>query len=187
VNALADKSGTPLTRQHQFPIYIDHAEYRRRVEVEHGKGKGPLAGLKYGLDVIEQVQPHNTKPNPRADPLWHVHRFSNADKHRELTAFWTPPGVGSMDVRVAPASTVIREREETTTLPQWEPNREYEMLRLRFDRPYPTEVRVEANVSVDPLFATPPFGGEPGLAIEIGLFDEARVHVSMVLDLFKAL
>lgn len=98
VTALADASGVPITTQHQFPIYASRQQYSQKVgTVREARQRGPLGGLVHGLALMEQLQPYRLEPEPRTDPLWHVHRFSNADKHREVAGFLGIPA-GSVQI-----------------------------------------------------------------------------------------
>ncbi len=92
VTALVDASPTQLTTSHQFPIFTDAALYASKVGSKtEALSDGPLRGVTHGLAIVEGWQPYYTKPDPRTDPLWGIHRFSNADKHRQPAIFGLAP------------------------------------------------------------------------------------------------
>jgi len=186
VTALVDASGAQLTMQHQFPIFIDRRAYRNKVgTAQAAKPGGPLAGIIHGLDIIEQLQPYHSQPNPRSDPLWSIYRFSNADKHREAATFLAEPG-GSIQVSNFGDSALL-EQEVISQFTSWPPDEECVIHRLRFSRPYPQDLHAEVPTRPDLSFHTSAFGGEPEHAVDIGSFRLVCKYVGMATDLFERL
>ncbi len=180
ITALADASGTPLTTRHQFPIFNTEGGYSARVT---RKKDGPLQGIVHGNTLIDTLQPYKLKPNPRADPLWHIHRFSNADKHREPIAFLAIPH-GSFKIRF---NGVRVETEEFTEITNWSPNEEYVISRMRFDPPRARNLRVDGPMQLEVIFTTPAFETEPAHSVGLTELRESCDHVAMVIDAFKLL
>ena len=71
---------------------------------------------------------------------------------------------------------------------EWIPNIEYEIARLRFDKPYPAKLPVKFKVSVQIFFGTPPFGQNlKGSRIDIDVMQEMCENVAKIVDQFKKL
>jgi hypothetical protein len=184
VTALVDASRVPLTRSHQFPIYLDPAKYARVVGTPARAQKGgPLHGIVHGLGLIEQVQPYKLQPDPRYDYLWHVHRFNNADKHREIATLLAVPS-GAMPIRY---NGTLVEKDEGIEITDWEPDKEMVIGRLRFDPPVATNLRVDGPVTVSYAFSIPPFDGEPVHSIVGPLVRQSCAYVRQVAESFKLL
>ena len=131
-------------------------DYRAKVGSPHALNKnGPLRGIQHGADLIERLQPYKCEGDPHADPLWHIHRFSNADKHRQIAA--TLPLLGAGSIRIAHGSTIIG-RWQPDELPLWTAEQEYEVGRLQFAPPYPlaSQFGVEGKVAAEVAFGTAP-------------------------------
>jgi hypothetical protein len=182
VTALADASQTKLSTNHQFPIYLDAGLYRKHVGTAD-RPKGPLSGIKHGLTLIEQWQPYRTQPDPRTAPLWGIHRFSNADKHREPATFGAIP-VGSF--KMGYSGTII-ERDMPEELPAWTPGQELKVGRIRFDPPRAENLRAEGQVALDVRFVTPPFGKDADLTITLRSLPFLVRDIEILLDLFGQL
>lgn len=182
ITALADASQTKLSSKHQFPIFLDARDYRNQVGTRESP-KGPLRRIKYGLTLIEQCQPYHTKPDPRTAPLWGIHRFSNADKHREPAAFGAIP-VGSVTMLY---SGTLVEKDMPEDLPRWTPGQELKMGRIRFDPPRAENLRAEGKIAVDIRFVTPPFGGDADLSITLRSLPFLIRDIAILLDLFSKL
>lgn len=187
VTALADASGVRVTTKHQFPIFDILCDYERVIGTAGAlKERGPLAGIGFGVDLIEQLQPYHRQPDPHADPLWHVHRFSNADKHREISAYM--PMLGAGQVRLLAHDGTVVEMWQPRTLPRWSPEQEYEVGRYRFQAPFPSQVSAQTQMAVSVHFGTRAFGRDPeGHAIDVQILGECCDHVAMVIDLLELL
>jgi hypothetical protein len=188
VAALIEASNAALTTQHQFPIFAREAEYLKKVGPPTAtKPNGPLGGICYGAHLIESLQPYKRQPNPKADQLWAVHRFSNADKHRQLaTRVDIPLTEGADPIEFMHDGTLV-ERVDFEEVSDWTPDGEHEIGRLRFD-PMPTYLKPNSNLPVGILFTTGPFGNEPDTpAIEVRSLRETCEYVGTVVDLFETI
>lgn len=185
VTTLVDDSGATLRNKHQFPIYVDQTAYEKAVgNATSALKDGPLRDVTRGLREIWEVQPFNRKPQPEADPLFVVQRFSNADKHRVIAAFM--PFLGGITGKFDIGEVV--EQQQVPPPADLETNREYEVERFRFAAPYPPKVTFNADVSVRVHFGTPAFGQHlVGHAVSIEMLKATCDHVAMVTNLFKAL
>ncbi len=187
VTALVDATpGLALGTMHQFPASNDPTIYANTTwRPGERVGRGVLSGITPGLPMIERLQPYHTQPDPGADPLYQLNRFSNADKHREIFGFMPTLEPGTVDIIVPETATVIE-----TTQPS-QPNRvgdDYEIGRIRFAPPYPTQIRAEAKLAVTPLFSVEPFGNDPhGMALDLPTFAHIGEHVRLITDLFKTI
>jgi hypothetical protein len=185
VTELAEASNTPLTNKHQFPIYRDKKVYKTSVgTVSASISSGPLKGIKHGLGLIEQLQPYHLKPNPRQDPLWHIHRFSNADKHRQVAAMLPIPEPGQVDIKF---NGTLVEKDELERIDGWDPTREVKIARLRFDPPIARNLRTEGKIAMNVWFHTGPFRREPAHGIDLGVLRKTCDHVALVVEQFKTL
>ena len=184
VTSLADASGAKLTTRHQFPISIDPNAYRATAgTLTEAVRNGPLSGITYGLGLVEQLQPYHIKPEPRADYLWQIHRFSNADKHRALSAF-IPIPTGS-ELELSHDGDLIEEIEPDIQ-PPWNTDLEIELIKIRFARP-PSHVHATAKSSILVHFGTPGFGSEEGQAMDLPMVEATCEHVRMVVALFEGI
>jgi hypothetical protein len=186
--ALVEASGAKVTRSHQFPIFDDVQPYRATVGSPHALNKkGPLHGIQHGADLVERLQPYKREDDPHADPLWHIHRFSNADKHRQVAAALPLLGAGS--IRIVHGSTIIG-RWQPDELPLWAAEQEYEVGRLRFALPYPlaSELGVDGKIAVEVAFGTAPIRSEKqGHAVKLPVLGDCCDHIATVLDRFGRL
>ncbi|HUY47587.1 MAG TPA: hypothetical protein VMV92_17940 [Streptosporangiaceae bacterium] len=186
VTGLADASRVELTAKHQFPIFTHRQDYEDKVGTDQtAKPNGPLAGITCGLGEVEQFQPYHRQPDPREDPLWHIHRFSNADKHREVAGFLVIPGG---DVRVVfPPGVIAAERKLIPKIMDWSPDKEYVIRSIRFDPPYPDprDFRIEAHVGVGTGFSTSAFSGKPEHAVHIYKLRESCDHIRLIVNTFE--
>jgi hypothetical protein len=184
VTALVDASGAKLSTKHQFPIYKDAAEYAAKVGTKtEALPNGPLGGITDGLTLIAEWQPYKTKPDPRTDPLWGIHRFSNADKHREPATFATVP-VGALKLAY---NGIVVESEPGLEITGWEPGDDVPVGRIRFDPPRAENLRAEGEVRLDVWFVTPAFRSDADLTIKLGNLPGVIQHVATMLDLFGQL
>jgi hypothetical protein len=182
VTALADASEAKLSSKHQFPIFLDARDYRHNVGTSD-KPKGPLRNIKHGLTLIEQWQPYHSKPDPRTSPLWGIYRFSNADKHREPATFGAiPVGAFTFDY-----SGTIVEKDIPEDLPDWAPDQEIEVGRIRFDPPRAEDLRAQGKISLDVRFVTPAFGDDADLTITLSSLPFLVSDIAVLLDLFGKL
>jgi hypothetical protein len=186
VPELARASGTLPTEQHEFPIFISREKYLAAVgDPAIGKKGRKLRGIVHGRDIIESLQPYHEQPDPKANLLWHVHSFSNADKHREITAFMPMPGAGTCSVE--PWDKVI-DCWSPPELPLWEPKQEFEVARFRFAVPVPTDIEAKANFTTYIRFGTGPVGQEfEGAAIDLEILAACCKHVGDIVSTFENL
>jgi hypothetical protein len=128
---LVEASEAKLSTKHGFPIFLDPGDYAAKVGSKtKAKAKGPLRHVTHGLATIADWQPYNTHGNPEADPLWGVHRFSNADKHRQLTAFAAVP-MGDLRLDSSTGSRIV-ERDLIEEISDWTPNDKLPLGNVRF-------------------------------------------------------
>ena len=132
-----------------------------------------------------RLQPYHLQPDPRGHPLWHLHRFSNADKHRQLSTYWPVPMDGRCSVSLNTDGVCVE--SHLTPPSEWEPDTEKEIIRYRFARPYPTYMKAEANLDLMVHFGTAAFGNELEHVIEAGVVSEIRHQVSTAIELFEEL
>lgn len=180
VTALADASGTPVTTHHQFPIFRTEEGYEARVA---SNLHGALQGISDGLILMRDLQPYKLQPEPRQDPLWHIHRFNNADKHREPVALLAIPS-GSIQLRY---NGIPVENEPVLEITDWSPDQEYVIHRIRFDPPRAYNLRAEGPIQLQVSFTTPPFPPEPAHTVTISQLSASCEHVAMIVDAFKML
>jgi hypothetical protein len=183
VTALAEASQTKLSSAHQFPIYLDAADYRAKVGSKTvANTHGPLRKVTHGLAVIEAWQPYYRKPDARTDPLWGIHRFSNADKHR-APSYYAPIPVGALQL----SYRGIPVEQEIVDEVEWAPNQEIPVGRIRFDPPRMEQLSVKPEVNLDVRFVTPAFGSDADLTIPLRAVGGIVQHVAKVLDSFRDL
>lgn len=182
--ALVEASGTPLTTSHQFPIFLDAARYASKVGTKtDALDNGPLRHVVHGLAVVEGWQPYHTKPDPRTDPLWGIHRFDNADKHRQPAVFGLVP-FGGFQIHFNGYKVEDDMLEEVT---DWKPGQEIPVGRIRFDPPRAENLRAEGRVSLNVLFITPPWLGDDDLTISLAALPGIVEHVGRLLESFRLL
>ena len=188
VTALVIASGAQLTTKHQFPIYRQEASYIKDVgPFGSPNPKGLLGNVTHGVGLIESWQPYKLQQqgvDPRDDPLWHVHRFANADKHREIAAFLPVP-VGAIDV--AYNGIKVKDDPVLTFPPNWSPDQEYIIHRMRFDPPDAYNLRATGRLTINAGFSTAPFGAEPLHAVAINKIRATCDHVAMLVNLFETI
>lgn len=185
VTELVRASNTTLTPKHQFPIYRNEAAYKAKVgSVGSPLATGPLGHVKYGDGLIESLQPYKAQPEPRSDPLWAVHRYSNADKHRQVAAAHLPPQPGELQIDF---NGTLVEKVDGGDNPNWRPGEEILMARLRFDPPVAFNLRTSGRVTVSVGFYTEAFGADPAQAINLFALGEVCDYLMKVVDLFGAL
>jgi hypothetical protein len=184
VTALVDASQADLTTSHQFPIFKDAALYAKTAGTKtDALPSGPLRNVVHGLSIVEGWQPYYTQPHPRTDPLWGIHRFSNADKHRQPAIFGLIP-VGSVQLRY---NGIKVEEDLVEEVPDWTPEQEIPLGRIRFDPPRAYNLRAEGNISLDVQFVTPPWQGDAELALPLRALPGVIERVSQIVDSFRYL
>jgi hypothetical protein len=178
-------SGATLGTQHQFPIYTSQVHYGEKVGTAAiANPRGPLGEINHGLKEIFDLQPFHKQPDPEGHRLALVQQFSNADKHRIISAVAPVPQAFSGMIEEGE----VLEEWKSPKLPEWKPNVEYEIARLRFAKPYPPTLTLNATVSVEIFFETPPFGRNvSGSRIDIGVLQEMCEDVAGIVDRFKKL
>jgi len=187
ITALVKKSDATLTRKHQFPIFDDCATYKRDVgNASEARKGGMLDGVRCGLQEIWDLQPFQ-RADPVDDPLFMINRFSNTDKHRMILEIWVNVGRTTISLH-APGGVIVEEVDCPVDI-DLEPNTKYEIVCVRFAKPYPPQARVEThspNVSV--IFGAPPFDRfKDGHMLEAPSLQAACDYVAQVVDAFKRL
>lgn len=181
---LVEASGAKLSTAHEFPVHLDPGDYAAKVGSKTvAKGKGPLRHIVHGLSVVEAWQPYNTKGDAEADPLWGVHRFSNADKHRQLAPFGLVP-VGRFGISY---NGIVVEEEFLDEVEDWKPDDEIPIGRIRFDPPRAYNLRAVGRVNVDVRFIAPRFGKEAQLSLKLANVPVVVESVAAVVDSFRDL
>ena len=164
-----------VTAKNEFPIFLDTARYKASVyDLKLGppalKKNGPLEGVgNPAAELFEELQPYHTQPDPSMTALWTIHQLSNSDKHRDLSLIITRLDAGS--VKLQHDGRIIGS-ELLPAAPDWSPEQEYEIKRVRFD-PLPTyisfappegaKVGGKAKVPINPAFGA---RHTPGVAIQ---------------------
>jgi hypothetical protein len=182
---LVSASGAMLEKKHQFPISTSLNHYTKWVGTTAlSVAGGPLGGITHGLKEIFDSQPFHKQPDPEGHRLALVQEFSNSDKHRIISDVAPVPAAFSGTIEEGK----ILEELLSPKLPEWKPNIEYEIRRLRFDKPYPAKLTVKSTVSVEIFFGTPPFGQNlKGSRIDIDVLQEMCENVAKIVDQFKKL
>ena len=184
---IAELAGDRLTTRHQFPISDDRDWYIKKVGTDScAVSDGWLGGIKRGLRDVWKLQPFQRGKDAEFDPLFSLNRFSNADKHRLVLAGTTVPA-GEGQVQLAADGRVV-EIDGGLDLENWRPNENFEISRIRFARPYPTQYHLKGQIAVEVFFFTPAFQNHArwqmlSLNALLGLHE----HVSKIVDTFKAL
>ena len=182
VTALLDRSGVTVTTQHSFPIFADAKLYAKKVGTATTALKGgALGGVTDGLGFIEQCQPYHRQGDAYLDPLWHIYRFNNADKHR-LPPFLLALPAG--EIKYGFRGNLV-EKVETEEVVNWTPDKEFEIARLRFDPPVMTNPHMEGPVTLHAGFLTPSIGTEPEHSISLSLLRKSCSHVATLVKLFE--
>lgn len=180
-------AGASVTTGHKFPIFDDPGKFRKTVYSPAGRPAlrkhGPLDGVLAGADLVEELHPYH-RPDPHSDPLWHVCRFSNADKHREITAF--SPWLSSSGISFEHDGTIVGDQKPAVP-PDGPPDQEYEALRVRFALPAPTYLRYKANFAIAPMFTTGAIGNKDPHGVGIEVFTDCCEHVDLAINLFSQL
>lgn len=188
VEELAVASGLGPSKERYFPIFESESAFRRRVLAPDGKTAkkhGPLEEIRAGLTEITRLQPYQRQPDPRGDPLWLIQRLSNADKHRELSAFRATFPTG--EVLVAPRERLIDTRPVQPPA-LWPREPEIEVARCRFSGPFPLEAHVKARVSIHVNFVAKPLPGErESVAADVGALEACHSHVEAIVRTFERL
>lgn len=181
---LVEASHAKLSTKHEFPIFLDRHDYAARVGTKtKAKAGGPLRHIVHGLSIVEAWQPYYAKSGPEADPLWGVHRFSNADKHRQLTPFGLVP-VGEFNIRY---NGIAVEKDFVKGVADWEPDEHIPIGRIRFDPPRAYNIHTVGGVNIDLRFLAPKFGKEKKLSLKLSNVLAVVASVSAVVDSFSHL
>jgi hypothetical protein len=167
VTVLVEASNTQLRRSHEFPIFTDAVRYAERVGTStQAKSGGPLHGIVHGLRLIEQVQPYHREPDPEADPLAHIHRFSNTDKHRQTLVLSERMEKPQLTFEFVPDVDPV----ERWFIPEWglAVDKDTKIAAFRFIKPYPTQVSVKPG-ELQPLLGAPEFPPQYPTGLLVGL------------------
>jgi hypothetical protein len=180
-------AGANLTQRHQFPIADDRNWYLKNVGTHAcAVANGLLGGIAHGLQEFWDLQPFQRGPDTEFDPLFSLNRFSNADKHHLILSGGTAPaGPGRVNLLANGKPIAI---DGGVDLGKWRPNENFEISRIRWATPYPTQYHLKGEITVEVFFLTPAFGKYPrwqmlSLNALLGLHE----HVSKIVDTFKAL
>lgn len=185
ITGLVDKSNFKLNSKHMFPIFLNPGDYAKVVgDNLNARTKGPLGGARHGLGLVEQLQPYHW-PSPRESPPWIIHRFSNADKHREVAATIPVPLPGE-GLNFVFTGTMV-ERAPVAEIPDWSPFNESLIHRMRFDPPIATDLHVEGPLRLMVTFHTAEFGTEPPCSVHGQVFEQLCDWVRTVLVQFGSL
>jgi hypothetical protein len=183
---LVEAGGAKLSTKHEFPIYLDPGDYAAKVGSKtKANVKGPLRHITHAWPRLPTGSRTTTQGNPETDPLWGIHRFSNADKHRQLTAFAFVP-TGELRLDSSTGSRIV-ERDEIEEITEWEPNDELPIGRVRFEPPDPGKIRAAGQVRLEVRFFTPRFGKENKLSLKLSTVPGLVDDVGKVIDSFKLL
>jgi hypothetical protein len=176
------QGGECCIASHQFPIFKDAALYASKVGTKtQALPNGPLREVVHGLTIVEGWQPYNATVDPRTDPLWGIHRFSNADKHRQPAIFGLVPA-GSFQIHFNGYKVEEDFVEEVT---DWTPDQDIPVGRIRFNPPRAENLRAEGNVRLNVLFVTPPWQGDAKLSIPLSVLPGIVDHVAKLLETFR--
>jgi hypothetical protein len=187
VVALAQASGTVPARKHQFPILDNAVTYQRRVGPPGAPKKdGPLGGVRYGAQLVEELQPYNRYPDPFASPLWDIRCFSNADKHRQISALASL--MAGCEIQISHGGRIMG-RCHSFALPR-ACEQEQEIWRVQFAPPYPSasEICAEGETAFAILFTTPAFDKmRHSAGIDVQLLPTYCDYVAQAVECFEAL
>lgn len=184
VARLVVRSGEALKHQ-QFPIFDSRTTYFDKF----GDPTAPkikdhsLKGVQDGLVEIESLQPYHRQGDCHQDPLWRIHRFSNADKHREISTMCTIPKRINLSLEPSPIETL-----DAADL-DWAPeSRSKEIRRVRFSKPYPSQLHFNRKISTEICFVLAALSTE-AVRPAIGTIDlrECCAKVESIIDLFAKL
>lgn len=187
-SALVRASGIDvLSTVHAFPVFTSRTKYDKQVVRAGVKRAGMLAGVTIGLDVVRRHQPFEySKSNPEHDPLAVLQDLTNTDKHRyPATVMFRPEGVQIFSI------------EGVTPTEQWGTDaldlrlgEDIKVAAFRFDRPFPSELHVEASLSGRQVIGRPT--GVIGLhsegeAIPVEMLNDIQERVLKIVQEVHAL
>lgn len=183
VTILARASGQQIKSHHQFPIQTNAGRYAKEVRVLAAANKGPLAGLNYGLDVIDKHQPFNyTALNPDQDALSVLNRLSNADKHHQLLVLFSWPT--AIHELVVTSVTPIIDTFKVET-PEFELDTRVEIARFQVAKPYSNQpLTGTLNVTLNEVISAPAYPPKfpLGVAVDGDMLLAMRNRVSEIVD-----
>ena len=144
ISELVVASGASIERRHQFPVIEDPLQYEQQIW-RYGEpiGRGSLRNVKHGLAEIEFLQPYHTHPSPDHSSLWTINRFSNYDKHRNMTSQFSILGSGPIEMTFGGANPTAARQ---FTQRNWNSDGDILVAAFRFDRP-PPEAQIKAQMS----------------------------------------
>ena len=187
VVALAQASGIAPARKHQFPIFDNAVTYQSRVGPPGApKKNGPLGGIRHGTELVEQLQPYNRHPDPFASPLWDIRCFSNADKHRQISALASL--MADSEIQISHGGKIIG-RGHSLRLPGVS-EQEQEIFRVRFAPPYPSasQICAQGKTAFAILFTTPAFDKtKHSVGIDVYYLPVCCHYVAEIIERFEAL
>jgi hypothetical protein len=187
VTALVDRSAATLMSKHEFPIFLDAKAYVKNVgDPMKALPGGKLGGIVYGLQEIWRLQPFNEKPDPADSALLRLQWLSNADKHRRVIES-EPYISGDSVVSLVHTGTLLEQIKIPIADSEY---REYEVYRLKFALPAPTQVKIDnqENLRTRIRLVAKPFGRfMPRFPVTSGVMENLCDHVAMIVDLFKKL
>jgi hypothetical protein len=164
-----------------FPVYVDGPAFARY----RAKCLGDLP--QEALDLMDRLQPYHLQPKPRASPLWHVYRFSNADKHRQLAAFLVP--ITAHGLELSHDGRLVERWEAPDAFNDiWSGRNKSEIARFRFAEPYPTYVHYGGPLDAVPCWRVDPLPTETeGLVLGTTAIDECCESIGTAVELFEQL
>ena len=156
-------------------------------------GKGRLKGIDRCLSIIRDKQPcFESQKDPELHPLALIQRFSNADKHRELTVGMVLPTCVDLKLDGDPHEPVVIEDERLFKPRQaeaaiFEPDVEIELFRLRLAQPLPKTITVTPTIRWEVMFIASAFGpNKKPLADQMYRMNELPTYVTAMLDEIEA-
>jgi hypothetical protein len=196
IAALCDLCNVQIETAHQFPVQVrGQAQYLNTFgDPSIGEtGKGRLKGITRCLSVIRDHQPcFESKKDPELHPLALIQRFSNADKHRELTVGMVLPTRVEIDLDGDPHEPVVIEDERIFRTRQpdahiFEPNVDIDVFRLRLAQPLPRTITATPKVVWEVMFIASAFGlDKKPLAHQMYRMNELPTYVAAMLDEIEA-
>lgn len=186
VSELAVASKVEVTNRHQFPIFKSEAKYCRQIGTDKSAlPSGSLGGITCGLSDIWDVQPFHREPDPEADPLFAIYRFSNADKHRIISENFYP--LANINGRIWCTNNGRIIDSVGYTEAKLLPDGNYEIGRVRFAFPLPSNTGFEGEFTVKPFLRTPAFLDDLEYTMYGDTLETLCKHVAIILKRFANL
>ena len=81
----------------------------------------------------------------------------------------------------------VKDDPVLTFPPNWSPDQEYVIHRMRFDPPDAYNLRATGRLTINAGFSTAPFSAEPLHAVAINKIRATCDHVAMLVNLFETI